>query len=100
MFPQGVFKGVSARSAAAVVAAWALVLASASEARAAESGGGGSIWLLGFLWLIAFAGAVAALVFAFRFYKAMMAADEGNAEMIDIAAAVSAPMKDAHSIAL
>jgi len=88
MFPRGVLKVVSARSATAMVAAWALVLASASEAWAAEGGSGGSPWFLGFLWLIAFAGAVAALVFAFRFYRAMMAADEGNAEMIEIAAAV------------
>ena len=40
------------------------------------------------LWLICMAGAIAALVFAWRFYKEMMAADEGTPEMIDIAAAV------------
>jgi inorganic pyrophosphatase/K(+)-stimulated pyrophosphate-energized sodium pump len=44
--------------------------------------------LIPLLWLICLAGAVAALVFAWRFYKQMMACDEGNAEMIDIASAV------------
>ncbi len=38
-----------------------------------------------FFWLIAFAGSIAALVFAWRFFKEIMAADEGNAEMIEIA---------------
>ncbi len=39
-------------------------------------------------WLCALVGAILALVFAFRFYKSMMKADEGNEEMISIAAAV------------
>ena len=44
--------------------------------------------LYGFLWIVALACAVASLVFAVRFFKAMMKADEGNDEMIKIAAAV------------
>jgi inorganic pyrophosphatase/K(+)-stimulated pyrophosphate-energized sodium pump len=39
-------------------------------------------------WAIAFVGSLCALGFAFSFYKTMMQADEGNEEMIDIAAAV------------
>ena len=42
----------------------------------------------GFLWIVALACAVASLVFAVRFFKSMMKADEGNPEMIKIAAAV------------
>ncbi|MBR2003478.1 MAG: sodium/proton-translocating pyrophosphatase, partial [Thermoguttaceae bacterium] len=44
--------------------------------------------LFGFLWVLSLAGAVAALVFAVKFFKTMMKADEGNEEMIKIAAAV------------
>ena len=39
-------------------------------------------------WLIALAGAIAALCFARAFYVKMKAADEGNEEMVSIAAAV------------
>ncbi|NUQ62677.1 MAG: sodium-translocating pyrophosphatase [Pirellulales bacterium] len=39
-------------------------------------------WLF---WLIAFAASVAALVFAWRFFKEIMAADEGNPLMVEIA---------------
>ena len=42
----------------------------------------------GLYWLLALAGALAALYFAYQFFKAMMAADEGNDEMKSIAAAV------------
>ena len=42
-------------------------------------------WRSPLFWLIAFAGSIAALVFAWRFFKSMMAADEGNQEMIEIA---------------
>lgn len=42
----------------------------------------------GVLWLLSLAGAVAALVYAVKFFKEMMKADEGNDEMIKIAAAV------------
>ena len=42
----------------------------------------------GALWLLALIGACASLVFAVRFFKAMMKEDEGTPEMIKIAAAV------------
>ncbi|MBQ5789426.1 MAG: sodium/proton-translocating pyrophosphatase, partial [Thermoguttaceae bacterium] len=42
----------------------------------------------GFLWVLSLAGSIAALVFAVKFFKSMMKADEGNEEMIKIAAAV------------
>ena len=37
------------------------------------------------IWLIAFGGSIAALVQAYLFYKSMMAADEGNERMVEIA---------------
>jgi K(+)-stimulated pyrophosphate-energized sodium pump len=37
------------------------------------------------VWLLAFVGSVAALVQAYRFFKSMMAADEGNERMVEIA---------------
>ncbi|MHC4400361.1 MAG: sodium-translocating pyrophosphatase [Planctomycetota bacterium] len=39
-------------------------------------------------WFLAFAASVAALLFAWRFFRTMMEADEGTPEMIDIAASV------------
>jgi inorganic pyrophosphatase/K(+)-stimulated pyrophosphate-energized sodium pump len=44
--------------------------------------------IYGFLWLLALAGSIAALYFAYKFFKTMMQADEGNDEMKSIAAAV------------
>ena len=41
--------------------------------------------LLPLYWAIAFVAALAALIFAWRFFKTMMAADPGNAEMVEIA---------------
>jgi len=43
-----------------------------------------------FCWLVALAGAISALVFAWRFFQSMMQADEGNEEMKEIAASVRA----------
>ena len=37
------------------------------------------------IWTIAFVGSLVALFFAYRFFKDMMAADEGNDRMIEIA---------------
>ncbi len=45
----------------------------------------GESWVFKLFWAIAFAGSITALVFAWRFFKQMMATDEGNAEMIEIA---------------
>ncbi len=44
--------------------------------------------LFGFLWILVLACSIAALVYAVRFFKAMMKADEGTPDMIKIAAAV------------
>jgi Na+/H+-translocating membrane pyrophosphatase len=42
-------------------------------------------WMFVVFWAVPFAASVVALVFAWRFFKSMMAADEGNQEMIEIA---------------
>ena len=39
-------------------------------------------------WSLAFVGSIVSLIFAWKFFKLMMSADEGNKEMIDIAQAV------------
>ncbi|MBQ1455663.1 MAG: sodium/proton-translocating pyrophosphatase, partial [Thermoguttaceae bacterium] len=44
--------------------------------------------LFGLLWVLGLCGSLAALIFAWKFFKQMMKADEGNEEMISIAAAV------------
>ncbi len=44
--------------------------------------------LYGLYWLLALAGSIAALCYAYKFFKSMMQADEGNEEMKSIAAAV------------
>ena len=54
----------------------------AQEEAASESGGGGTALII---WLLAFVGSLTALYFAFTFFKSMMAADEGNARMVEIA---------------
>jgi inorganic pyrophosphatase/K(+)-stimulated pyrophosphate-energized sodium pump len=41
--------------------------------------------VFGLYWLLAFAGSVLALVFAYRFYRWMMESDEGNPTMVEIA---------------
>jgi len=47
-------------------------------------------WMFVIYWLITFAGAIAALVYAWRFFNSMMEADEGTEEMIEIAGHVRA----------
>ena len=54
----------------------------AQEEAASEGGGGGTAFVI---WLLAFVASLTALYFAFTFFKAMMAADEGNARMVEIA---------------
>ncbi len=61
-------------------------LSMTSPAWAAEGGTGS--WKFVPAWLFCLGAAVAALVFAWRFFKSMMAADEGTKEMKEIAAAV------------
>ncbi|MCA9169382.1 MAG: sodium/proton-translocating pyrophosphatase, partial [Planctomycetales bacterium] len=62
------------------------ILSGASSAWAqgepTTSAGGGLAVLI---WLIAFAGSLTALYFAFRFFKTMMASDEGTPRMVEIA---------------
>jgi len=77
-------------SATAADPAPAEPLAAEPAAAPADPGGTGigSEEMIYLFWGIAFVGAVAALIFAVKFYKSMKAADEGNEEMIEIAAAV------------
>ncbi len=42
-------------------------------------------WWFAILWVIAFASSIAALVFAWKFFRSMMEADEGTDEMVEIA---------------
>ena len=44
--------------------------------------------VFGLFWVFGLCGSLAALIFAWKFFKQMMKADEGNEEMISIAAAV------------
>jgi len=57
-----------------------------SSAATAVSGLGNSTVFL--VWIIALGSSITALVFAWKFYKWMMAQDEGNPRMIEIAQAV------------
>ncbi len=57
--------------------------AAAAAPVAATSAGSDTVFVV--YWAIAFVGAIVALVFALRFFKSVMAADEGNEEMIEIA---------------
>ncbi len=68
---------------------WAGGTALAQDAQfakdAAASSEASSHWRFYLIWSMAFVGAVVALVQAWRFYKEMMAADEGTPKMIEIA---------------
>ena len=55
----------------------------AAAATAAPEAAGQTMFVV--YWAIAFVGAILALIFALRFFKSVMAADEGNDEMIEIA---------------
>ena len=44
-----------------------------------------SVTVITIVWWIAFIGSLTALIQAFLFYKSMMAADEGNERMVEIA---------------
>ena len=89
-FFRGVLEVVRDRAWLVPVAVPSVILVSTSQAwaqggtgGAAEEGGGG--WMFAIFWLMAFAGSIAALVYAWRFFRSMMAADEGNEAMIEIA---------------
>ena len=84
-------EGTEASQAAVVAQDDAKGLKEAQAADKADEQGSdrvGFFSLFGVLWILSLAGAVAALVFAVKFFKTMMKADEGNEEMIKIAAAV------------
>ena len=71
------------------VAAFGLFLGNAQLALAQDGTAEGLGAMEFFYWGIAFVGSIVALVFAFRFYKEMLAADEGNPTMIEIAGHVT-----------
>ena len=58
-----------------------LLAADAAEATATEAAEPN----IKVMWSLALVGSVIALIFAYRFFKTMMAADEGNAAMVEIA---------------
>ena len=67
-----------------------LLLLMAAPVMAQETGGNaaatsGANWAIVLGWLIAMAGSIVALVFAFRFYNWMKEQDEGSERMIEIA---------------
>ena len=75
----------------AAVAETAAEQAPAADAAAAPAAGEARkpfCSLFGLLWVLGLCGSLAALIFAWKFFKQMMKADEGNEEMISIAAAV------------
>jgi inorganic pyrophosphatase/K(+)-stimulated pyrophosphate-energized sodium pump len=81
---------VQCRSWVVRAAAFLVMLLLTGQAQAQDAAGGvqistGSRLLVVFFWLLAFAGSITALAFAWRFFKEMMASDEGNDEMKEIA---------------
>jgi K(+)-stimulated pyrophosphate-energized sodium pump len=73
-------------SAFAVVAVTFLLSLHAAPAAAQEpTAGGASTGMHVVWWLVAFVGSLVALVFAFHFYRQMLASDEGDAEMVRVA---------------
>jgi len=63
-----------------------LLFASQAQAAPAAQGGGESASPIYYLyWVLAFGGSITALVFAWKFFKAVMEADEGTDEMKEIA---------------
>ncbi len=83
--------GQSSRRGGAVLTMAALTLllsGNPAVAQATEDPTGGResfFSVFGLYWLLAFAGSVLALVFAYRFYRWMIACDEGNPTMVEIA---------------
>jgi inorganic pyrophosphatase/K(+)-stimulated pyrophosphate-energized sodium pump len=62
-----------------------LALGGTSSLLAQDGGGSGGNFTFLVIWLVAFAGSVAALVWAVIFFKGMMQADPGNEKMVEIA---------------
>jgi len=63
------------------------LLATPAFAEEAASGGkySSNPWAVGICWLVAFAGSLSALFFAYKFYQWMMEQDEGDEKMVEIA---------------
>jgi K(+)-stimulated pyrophosphate-energized sodium pump len=71
-----------------MTAAMAVLLLFASQAQAADGAGESAHPIFYLYWVLAFAGSIAALAFAWKFFKTVMEADEGNDEMKEIASYV------------
>ena len=86
-FNRVVFSRVPRNVVTGALTALAVLLIAAAPCLAGEEDGNADTgdWIFYVFWAVAFIGSVVALVFARRFFKQMMAADEGNAEMIEIA---------------
>ena len=93
---QSVRKAGSARAWSVVLVTLVALMGIASPCLAVDTGGDTSTpaavdsqeWKFVLYWAVAFIGAIIALVFAVKFFKEVMAADEGNEEMIEIASHV------------
>jgi len=73
------------RKVTITTAAFTAFLFTFTATAAADAGGGGAAASTPLSWLISPAAAILALGFAMFFYRKVMAADEGNARMIEIA---------------
>ncbi len=72
-------------AAVVFVMAHPALAAGADDQEAAASAAGGADGFVFGIWLMAFVASILALIQAYFFYKSMMAADEGNARMVEIA---------------
>ena len=63
----------------------AVLLLFGNQAHAADGAGGSASPIFYLYWALAFVGSIVALVFAWKFFKTVMEADEGNDEMKEIA---------------
>jgi len=89
-----VFTGgrAGSRAIALLAVLWTLLTAatgaSAAEGDAPAAATASGAWMFTAVWLVALLGSIGALVFAWHFFRKMMASDEGNAEMVEIASHV------------
>jgi K(+)-stimulated pyrophosphate-energized sodium pump len=83
--PHGLYVLISSLSLllAQTSTGWAQAAGDAVQGTEGLRGSGETVTLL--IWLFALGGSVTALYFAFRFFKSMLASDEGNPRMIEIA---------------
>ena len=66
-------------------AAFAMLGCTSVFAQEENAQAAGESWIAILIWVIALAGSITALVFAYKFYRSMMEADEGTDRMIEIA---------------